>query len=56
LSSLAELFRIERFLVPRGMINTAVKEVPGKCSRIVSKEVLLSYASEKPSILGPGAD
>jgi len=52
---LAELFGVERFLVPRGVANTAAKGVAGTYSRIVSKKVILCYAPEKPSILAPSA-
>ena len=52
---LAELFGVEKFLVPRGVVNTAAKGAAGTYSRIVSKKVLLCYAPEKPGILAPSA-
>ena len=47
---LAELLGLERFLMPRGVVNTAAKGAAGTYSCIVSKMVLLCNALEKPSI------
>ena len=52
---LAELFGVEKFLVPRGVVNTAAKGKAGAFQRIVSKKILLCYAPEKPSLLTPSA-
>jgi hypothetical protein len=52
---LAELFGVEKFLVPRGVVNTAAKGKTGTFQRIVSKKILLCYAPEKPSLLTPSA-
>lgn len=52
---LAELFGVDKFLVPRGVVNTAAKGKSGSFQRIVSKKILLCYAPEKPSILMPSA-
>jgi hypothetical protein len=52
---LAELFGVEKFLVPRGVVNAAAKGKPGTFQRIVSKKILLCYAPEKPSLLTPSA-
>jgi hypothetical protein len=52
---LAELFGVEKFLVPRGVVNTAAKGKAGTFQRIVSKKILLCYAPEKPSLLTPSA-
>jgi hypothetical protein len=52
---LAELFGVEKFLVPRGVVNTAAKGKAGVFQRIVSKKILLCYAPEKPSLLTPSA-
>lgn len=52
---LAELFGVEKFLVPRGVVNLAAKGKAGVFQRIVSKKVLLCYAPEKPGIMTPSA-
>jgi hypothetical protein len=52
---LAELSGVDRFLVPREMVNTAAKGAARTHSWIVSKKFLLCYAPEKPSILVPSA-
>ena len=52
---LAELFGVEKFLVPRGVVNTAAKGKAGTFSRIVSKKILLCYAPPNPSLLTPSA-
>jgi hypothetical protein len=52
---LAELFGVEKFLVPRGVVNTAAKGKAGAFQRIVSKKILLCYAPDQPSLLTPSA-
>lgn len=52
---LAELFQVDRFLVPRGVVNLSAKGKAGNFQRITSKKVLLCYAPEKPSIQVPSA-
>jgi hypothetical protein len=52
---LAELFGVDKFLVPRGVVNTAAKGKAGAFARIVSKKFLLCYAPDRPSLLTPSA-
>ncbi|VVB63932.1 Uncharacterised protein [uncultured archaeon] len=52
---LADLFGLERILVPKGVVNTAKKGATGSYSRIVSNSILLCYAAPAPSIQEPSA-
>ena len=52
---LAELFGVEKFLVPRVVLNTAPKGKAGNFARLSSKKILLCYAPDRPSLQTPSA-
>ena len=52
---LAELFEVEKVLVARGTYNAAAKGATTAMSRMVSGQVLLAYAADRPSKENPSA-
>lgn len=52
---LAELFGVEKVLIPKGIFNSAKKGGTASYGRIVSKSILLCYATDAPSIEEPSA-
>ncbi|HNX10007.1 MAG TPA: hypothetical protein PKL29_07820 [Methanothrix sp.] len=52
---LAELFGVDKVIVPKAVVNTASKGASNAVARVVTNKVWLGYAAPEPSLMAPTA-